>query len=171
MKLFAHTFTTPLGPFSAAVDASGALVATAFGDLAALRQRLLACHVVRDDATLPSDPWRTQPVGEQLDAYFSGALRRFTLPLAPMGSEFQHRVWTALQAIPFGTTRSYGDLARALGSAPRAVGRANATNPLCLVVPCHRVLGADGSLTGFAFGAELKRRLLVHEGARAATAA
>jgi methylated-DNA-[protein]-cysteine S-methyltransferase len=76
-----------------------------------------------------------------------------------------------LRKIPRGETRSYGEIARQLGSSPRAVGRANATNPICLIVPCHRVVGADGTMTGYAFGEETKRRLLALEGARAAPAA
>ncbi len=177
MKIYTNTFTTPLGAFSVAVDETGALLATAFGDLPALRQRLIVCHVLRDkspaaDASeLVRDPWRTRDVGEQLAAYFAGTLHDFTLHLAPPGTDFQHRVWATLRAIPYGQTRSYAQLARALGSAPRAVGRANATNPICLIVPCHRVIGADGSLTGFAFGEDTKRRLLAHEGALAAVAA
>ena len=85
------------------------------------------------------------------------------MPLAPAGTAFQQRVWKALLRIPFGRTRSYGEIARELRSSARAVGRANSTNPVCLIVPCHRVIGADGSLTGFAFGEDLKRRLLEHE--------
>lgn len=157
---FFATLPTPLGDFSLAVDASGALVATAFGD-AALRSRLPACHLIGDTA-------RPAAAVAQVRAYFAGERRAFDLPLAPQGSPFQHRVWAALRAIPFGQTRSYGDLARALRSSPRAVGRANATNPLCLIVPCHRVIGADGSLTGFAFGEERKRWLLAHERSLAA---
>jgi methylated-DNA-[protein]-cysteine S-methyltransferase len=104
-------------------------------------------------------------VREQVLAYFAGERREFELPLAPGGTDFQQRVWAALQRIPFGETRSYGQLAAGLGNpaASRAVGRANARNPICLIVPCHRVIGADGSLTGFAFGEEIKRRLLEHE--------
>jgi methylated-DNA-[protein]-cysteine S-methyltransferase len=80
-------------------------------------------------------------------------------------------VWAALATIPFGETRSYGQIAAALGNpgASRAIGRANATNPICLFVPCHRVIGADGSLTGFAFGEDIKRQLLAHEGVLAAS--
>ncbi len=152
------TFTTPIGEFSVAVDANNALLATAFGGTAALRQRFAAADLVRD-------AWRTHDVREQIAAYFAGNLRAFTLPLAPAGTPFQESVWRALAEIPFGETRSYGQLAAALGRphAARAVGRANATNPICLIVPCHRVIGADGSLTGFAFGEEIKRRLLAHE--------
>ena len=99
--------------------------------------------------------------------YFAGKRQHFTLRLAPQGTPFQQTVWGGLQRIPFGETRSYGQLAAdlGLGNASRAVGRANATNPITLYIPCHRVIGADGSLTGYAFGEELKRRLLEHEGA------
>ena len=102
-------------------------------------------------------------------AYFAGKLRKFTLRLAPEGTPFQQKVWSALRRIPFGVTRSYGEIAAQLDNpkASRAVGRANGTNPICLIVPCHRVIGADGSLTGFAYGEKIKRRLLEHEGAAA----
>ena len=98
----------------------------------------------------------------QLDTYFAGRLRTFDLPLALVGTPFQHRVWSALRAIPFGETRSYGQLAKAIGkpSAMRAVGAANGRNPIAIVVPCHRVIGADGSLTGFGGGIERKKFLL-----------
>ena len=103
----------------------------------------------------------------QLDAYFAGARTTFALPLAARGTPFQERVWAALRGIPFGTTISYTELARRVGdlSAVRAVGSANGRNPLSIVVPCHRVIGADGSLTGFGGGIERKRWLLEHEGA------
>jgi methylated-DNA-[protein]-cysteine S-methyltransferase len=98
----------------------------------------------------------------QLDAYFAGRLEEFDLPLAPTGTSFQRRVWQALCDIPFGETRSYGQLAKAIGkpSAMRAVGAANGRNPIAIVVPCHRVIGADGSLTGFGGGLERKKFLL-----------
>jgi methylated-DNA-[protein]-cysteine S-methyltransferase len=98
----------------------------------------------------------------QLDAYFGGRLKAFDLPLAPIGTSFQRRVWEALCEIPFGETRSYGQLARAIGkpSAMRAVGAANGNNPIAIIVPCHRVIGADGSLTGFGGGLERKKFLL-----------
>lgn len=101
----------------------------------------------------------------QLTAYFDGQLRKFDLPLDPTGSEFQHQVWAQLRRIPFGTTTSYGELARRIGDPgkARAVGAANGRNPISIVVPCHRVIGADGSLTGFGGGIERKRWLLAHE--------
>jgi methylated-DNA-[protein]-cysteine S-methyltransferase len=162
MTVHAATFETPCGPFSVAVNDTGAVVATAFGDLTRLRSRLKPiCHLLSDKLAL------TLPIKKEVDAYFSEKLRSFTVPLAAHGSEFQHRVWQALVDIPYGETRSYGQLAASLGNAgaSRAVGRANATNPICLLVPCHRVIGADGSLTGFAFGDDIKRRLLLLEGA------
>lgn len=99
---------------------------------------------------------------EQLDAYFERKLRSFELNLRPKGTPFQLRVWEALRAIPYGETRSYSDVARTIGKpdAVRAVGTANGANPLPIVVPCHRVLGADGSLTGFGGGLRVKRFLL-----------
>jgi methylated-DNA-[protein]-cysteine S-methyltransferase len=104
----------------------------------------------------------------QLDAYFGGELIAFDLPLDLDGTEFQRQCWLALATIPYGQTVSYGEQARRLGLGPdaaRAVGSANGQNPLPLVLPCHRVIGADGSLTGFGGGLHLKRFLLEHEGA------
>ena len=101
----------------------------------------------------------------QLTEYFAGTLREFTLPLAPSGTSFRLKVWAAMQAIPYGQTRSYGDLARMLDSAPRAVGGACGANPIPLVIPCHRVVGAGGALGGFSGGAgcDTKRQLLALE--------
>ena len=101
-------------------------------------------------------------VRQQLHAYFDGHRHAFDLPLAPAGTAFQKRVWTALQAIPFGTTCTYGALARHLGQprAAQAVGAANGQNPIAILIPCHRVVGADGSLTGYAGGLDRKRYLL-----------
>lgn len=160
MKYVYDTFTTPAGEFSVALDENGAVAATAFGGLAALKKRGRKLDATRDPAKL-------RPARDQVLAYFAGKLRKFTLPLAPDGTAFQKNVWAALRRIPFGKTRSYGEIAAEVGNpkASRAVGRANGTNPICLIVPCHRVIGADGSLTGFAFGEKLKRRLLDHEGA------
>jgi methylated-DNA-[protein]-cysteine S-methyltransferase len=102
--------------------------------------------------------------GAQLDAYFARDLKVFDLPLAPAGTQFQRRVWSALQAIPYGQTCSYGELARRVGSAGRAVGLANGKNPIALIIPCHRVIGSDGSLTGYGGGLDRKRYLLELEG-------
>lgn len=104
----------------------------------------------------------------ELDAYFAGRLQTFRVPLAPNGTEFQRRVWSTLLEIPFGTTISYADLARRVrnAAAVRAVGAANGRNPIPIIVPCHRVIGSDGSLTGFGGGLDRKRWLLRHEGAQ-----
>jgi methylated-DNA-[protein]-cysteine S-methyltransferase len=98
----------------------------------------------------------------QLKAYFTGKPTRFDLPLKPEGTEFQLKVWRALRGIPYGKTWSYGELARRIGkpTASRAVGAANGQNPLPIIVPCHRVIGADGSLTGFGGGLTIKQKLL-----------
>jgi len=104
----------------------------------------------------------------QLDAYFAGELTHFDVPLDLEGTEFQRQCWLALATIPYGQTVSYGEQARRLGLGPdaaRAVGAANGQNPVPLVLPCHRVIGANGSLTGFGGGLPLKRFLLEHEGA------
>jgi len=98
----------------------------------------------------------------QLDSYFAGKLRAFDLPLAPKGTPFQQRVWQALLTIPYGFTRSYGQQAAAIGSpqASRAVGLANGRNPISIIIPCHRVIGANGSLTGYGGGMGRKKSLL-----------
>jgi methylated-DNA-[protein]-cysteine S-methyltransferase len=112
----------------------------------------------RDDAVLGE-------AREQLAAYFARELKEFDLPLATAGTPFQQQVWSALRAVPYGTTCTYGELAVAVGrpTAVRAVGAANGRNPICLVVPCHRVVGAGGALTGYAGGLERKSYLLALE--------
>lgn len=118
----------------------------------------------------PAPDWRRDDASlgearDQLAAYFAGRLVRFDLALDPRGTPFQREVWRALEAIPFGETRSYGALAKAIGrpGSSRAVGAANGANPLPVVVPCHRVIGADGSLTGYGGGLWRKDRLLALE--------
>lgn len=118
--------------------------------------------------------WREQRTAlldgarRQIEDYFAGSQQGFDLPLAAQGTDFQLQVWRALVEIPFGETRSYAEIAQRLGKpgAVRAVGTANSRNPLAIVVPCHRVIGADGSLTGYAGGLDRKRALLTLEGAR-----
>lgn len=104
---------------------------------------------------------------DQLQEYFDGRRRQFDLPLAPQGTPFQQSVWQQLLKIPYGETRSYGDLANALNNlgAIRAVGAANGRNPISIVIPCHRVIGSDGTLTGYAGGIERKQKLLAREDA------
>jgi methylated-DNA-[protein]-cysteine S-methyltransferase len=142
---------SPVGPLHVEVD-EGHVTAL----FTAEHQRFGAPEPPRD-ATFDA-------VHRQLDAYFAGARTRFELPLAPRGTAFERAVWQRLTEIPFGATVTYGELARELGSVPRAVGRANGRNPISIIVPCHRVIGQDGSLTGYAGGLALKERLLAHEG-------
>lgn len=113
----------------------------------------------RDDSTFGE-------ANDQLRAYFGGELTEFSLPLAPRGTPFQQRVWAAVRAIPYGTTTTYGRLAADLGNvqATRAVGSANGRNPISIIIPCHRLIGADGSLTGYGGGIERKQWLLALEG-------
>jgi methylated-DNA-[protein]-cysteine S-methyltransferase len=125
-------------------------------------------HTARGEAGFRSSPETFREVATQLEAYFAGDLKEFTVPLAPSGTPFQLAVWTELTKIPYGSTVSYGDIARALGKrlvASRAVGLANGANPISVIVPCHRVIGSDGSLTGYGGGLERKESLLRLEGA------
>jgi methylated-DNA-[protein]-cysteine S-methyltransferase len=126
-----------------------------------------------ESESAPADAVSEQAARE-LARYFADPDFRFTVPLAPRGTPYQQRVWTALSAIPRGEARTYGDLARALASAARAVGQACGANPIALIVPCHRVVGAQGALGGFMHAAAgdpiaVKRWLLAHEGARTGT--
>ncbi|WP_250463654.1 methylated-DNA--[protein]-cysteine S-methyltransferase [Microbulbifer litoralis] len=150
---------------------------TPFGEMriAAGERGLVALSFHRGERPLPTGAdWQrgasplTDEAARQLAEYFAGERREFDLPLAPPGTDFQRRVWDALRQIPYGETRSYRQQAEALGNlkAIRAVARANGANPIAIVVPCHRVIGADGSLTGYAGGLEMKARLLTLEGAR-----
>ena len=125
-------------------------------------------HTDRGEAGLTRSPAAFREVEAQLEAYFAGDLKEFTVPLAPSGTAFQLAVWTELTKIPYGSTVSYGDIAQALGKrlvASRAVGLANGANPISVIVPCHRVIGSDGSLTGYGGGLDRKQLLLQLEGA------
>lgn len=154
------TFTGPLGEMALALDANGALAALVFTDRDALASQL------GPDAQLVSDSSRCAAVLAELSAYFAGTLREFRTPVAPaIGTDFQRRVWAALRRIPYGETWSYARLAEETGSVARAVGAANGANPISIVTPCHRVIGANGALTGYAGGLERKRALLLLEGA------
>jgi len=148
-------FDTPVGKMMAA------------GDDEALR--LLHLPGSFDAMSLPVDragrPAALVETLEQVESYFDRRLQKFALPLDPVGTEFQRRVWWALADIPYGSTESYGQLAARIGSpaACRAVGAANGRNPIPIVLPCHRVIGSTGRLTGYGGGLELKQRLLDHE--------
>jgi methylated-DNA-[protein]-cysteine S-methyltransferase len=148
----ASVVDTPIGPLG--------LVASDEG----LRSVRFHARRLRPDGASPI----LDATAEQLDAYFGGELTEFDLPLDLDGTDFQRQCWLALATIPYGQTVSYGEQARRLGLGPaaaRAGGAANGQNPLPIVLPCHRVVGADGSLTGFGGGLPVKRFLLEHEGA------
>jgi len=152
------TLSTPIGELMLTADDDGALTAVHLPG-----RHPSARGLQRDDALL-------EPARRQLTEYFAGERTAFDLPLRPAGAPFQLRVWEALRRIPYGETASYGEIARELGhpTAARAVGAANGRNPIAIVVPCHRVIGANGSLTGYAGGLECKRALLDLEVGRAA---
>lgn len=123
-------------------------------------------HQIDTDDVLRSDS-ALQVAAVQLEEYFAGQREHFDLVLNPQGTEFQQEVWTSLRAIPYGQLRSYGDIAKSINrpKAVRAVGAANGRNPIPIIVPCHRVIGSNGSLTGFAGGLDMKEQLLKLEGA------
>ena len=148
-----------VGPLTATVDEAGRLVRLAFAD-----------ELAAAPPGAVEDAARCAAVVAQVREYLDGARREFDLELAPPGTPFQRRVWEELMRIPYGATISYRELARRVGNpaATRAVARANATNPIPIVVPCHRVIGSDGTLTGYGGGLPRKRYLLALEGAAAA---
>lgn len=160
MNAYAHTLDSPIGPLTLVVNAAGALTHVLFAHQPA-------------PAGVAWDADRCAAAATQLREYFAGERTEFDLPLAPSGSDFQRSVWDALRRIGHGEVVDYGGLGRRIGrpGAARAVGRANATNPIPIVIPCHRVIGADGSLTGYAGGMEAKRLLLDLEARRMAVAA
>lgn len=164
MELIAATLASPVGDLSLVTDAAGRLRALDFGDYDARRDRLLQRHYgpsLRLAAgTAPA------PLVAALSAYFEGDMAALDgVETATAGTPFQRAVWAALRTIGPGETMSYGALAARIGrpSASRAVGLANGANPVAIVVPCHRVIGAGGALTGFGGGIERKRWLLAHE--------
>jgi len=166
---FADRIPTPFGDVWVVVDSAGALVQLDFEggrNAPASRGELTRLYLARD-VDLVWDSGELSHVADALRAYFRGEPGELELEVAPSGSPFQRKVWRELRRIPFGHTISYGELARRVGSpgAARAVGRANATNPVSIVVPCHRVIGANGTLTGYGGGVERKSALLRHEGA------
>ena len=155
--LYTH-IDSPVGPLLLASDGDGLRLVEFHTPRHAMRREADWCE--GDDATL-------RMTRVQLDEYFAGTRRDFDLPLAPRGTDFQRSVWPTLATIPYGETISYAQLASRVGkpTAMRAVGAANGRNPLPIVLPCHRVIGADGTLTGFGGGLPTKRFLLELEGA------
>ena len=146
--MFTTLHPSPVGDIQLSADAEG---------------RLTGLYLRHDSAGGPGGPFDV--AGEQLDAYFAGELQEFDVPLAPAGTPFQRRVWEELERIPYAETISYKELALRLGDLKlvRAVGLANGRNPLSIVIPCHRVIGSDGTLVGYGGGLERKRWLLDHE--------
>jgi O-6-methylguanine DNA methyltransferase len=166
MELFRARFDTPVGPMMA-LASDAALCALEFwmpgrmGRLDARLERYFAPCPIEDVASHPI----LDRTGAWLDDYFQRGTLDGDLPLDPRGAPFELRVWQALRTIPRGETRSYGEIARQIGAATasRAVGMANGANPLAIVIPCHRVIGTDGRLTGYGGGLDRKRWLLEHE--------
>lgn len=146
MSPFRAYFASPVGPLVAEADAEGALVSLG---------RARVEYPERRGGLAVFDA-----LDAQLAAYWGGEPAEFSLSLNPPASPFQARVWAALRGIPWGRTITYSELARRVGSNPRAVGQANGANPIAIVIPCHRVIGVDGSLVGYAGGLDMKRALL-----------
>lgn len=160
----AHTLVmkSPVGPLALTTADGISLASAHFVSDDILGAEALTQHVPGAAVTGESAPF-LEEARRQFEGYFSGALRDFQLPLAARGTPFQQRVWAELRRIPYGTTASYGEVALRLGlplGASRAVGTANGANPIAVVVPCHRVIGANGRLTGYAGGLDRKRFLL-----------
>ena len=146
--MFSQYINSPLGPVKISATSGG------------------ICQVLFTDTIATAAPSAlTALAAEQLQAYFAGTLQQFSLPLAANGTAFQQQVWQALCTVPFGTTCSYADIANQIDNkkAVRAVGAANGRNPIAIIVPCHRVIGANGTLTGYAGGLDKKAWLLKHE--------
>jgi len=159
---------TPVGEVLLVTDGGGAVRALDFADYEERMMRLLSRHAPGAVLTGGRAP---ETVRRAVEAYFGGDVGALDgVEVKTGGTDFQRAVWTALRAIPAGETRTYGQLAAAIGSpkAVRAAGLANGQNPIAVIVPCHRVIGANGTLTGYAGGLERKQWLLAHEGARAA---
>ena len=152
-RLYSSTYDSPIGPLTLVASLRG-LVALEFGK--------------RKHADCVDDPKRLASYRKQLDEYFAGKRQEFTVPLDLRGTDFQKRCWQQLLKIPYGQTRSYRQIAEAVGNrnAVRAVGLANGQNPIAIIVPCHRVIASDGTLCGYGGGLDVKEELLRLEGAR-----
>jgi methylated-DNA-[protein]-cysteine S-methyltransferase len=163
VKAYVDETDSPAGPLAFAVDEDGALIRAHFVE--SVYGPVMEEDLEDEGYIVEVDQARTAPVRTELSEYTNGNRKTFDVPLAFSGSEWQKTVWAELTRIPFGETRSYGEVADALGrpGAARAVGSANARNVVPVVVPCHRVIAADGTLGGFNGGLHLKERLLEHE--------
>lgn len=163
---YRQRLTTPLGDMVCIADEGGVSLLQ-FED-AAHYSRQLSRIAATSQVLLKDEPQRhITDLGQELEAYFAGRLTSFTVPVNPMGTAFQQSVWAVLRQIPFGETRSYRQQSEMLGNplAIRAVAAANGRNPVAIVIPCHRVIGSGGALTGFAGGLWRKEKLLALEGA------
>jgi len=166
LQAYLDSIDSPMGALQFATTSEGALLGLQFLD--GHYPLTLQQELARDGFCLNQDLTRTAQARREVVDYFAGRRHAFNVPLVIRGPPFQIAVWNALLQIPFGATRTYAQVALMIGrpTAARAVGRATATNRIPLVIPCHRVIGADGSLTGFAGGLHLKERLLAFEAAR-----
>ncbi|RMH13026.1 MAG: methylated-DNA--[protein]-cysteine S-methyltransferase [Gemmatimonadetes bacterium] len=160
-RVAVRRIATPLGPMVAGADERSVLLLE-FHDRRALETQVRTLARRAGCTFVPGDNDVLRTLEDELRAYFEGGLRRFEVPCEPVGTPFQQAVWRELRSIPYGETRSYGDVAAALGrpAAVRAVARANGANRLAVLVPCHRVVGSDGRLTGYGGGLWRKQRLL-----------
>ena len=165
--LSAAQLSSPLGPMLAVAGDNGIVMLDFMGksNFESAIERLKGRLKSQQYGIVPGDNPNLTLLEEQLEEYFAGARHDFTVPLDPHGTDFERTVWRFLQKIPYGQTRSYGEQARAIGNpaAVRAVGRANGRNDISILIPCHRVIGASGSLVGYGGGLERKRWLLDHE--------
>lgn len=163
--LLVRTIDSPVGPLGLAASAAG-LLALRFGPIGSGAAEVSVSDAIRSrNASIRFAGGILETAARQLEAYFAGELRNFTVSLDLMGTPFQMSVWTRLRTIPYGARSTYGELARRLGdpNLARAVGAASGANPVGIIVPCHRLVGSDGDLTGFAGGLHAKQALLRHE--------
>lgn len=163
---------SPVGPL-AIVESDGAVTEVSFArpGVAPSSSGVSDTPINRNALANPSADAASpllEKTAREISEYFAGKLKRFTVPFKPAGTDFERRVWTALLDIPWGTTRTYGEIAATIGNpkASRAVGRAIGANPVAIIIPCHRVIGKDGSLTGYVGGLDRKKTLLAIEGFR-----
>ena len=165
-NIFFDEFDSPIGVIRVEVNAQGELLQVALKSAGTASNAGNACSNACSNCTAVRNDALTAPARHQLNEYLSGKRKGFSLPLKPEGTTFQKSVWHELLKIPYGTTTTYATIATAIGNAKacRAVGRAVGANPIFIIIPCHRVIGSSGKLTGFAYGLDVKRFLLGCEG-------
>jgi methylated-DNA-[protein]-cysteine S-methyltransferase len=172
MRFAYHVMSSPVGLLFLVRSERG-LRHLRFMDRKSIKRMISVCAEASSDPTWEPSLLELKPVVDQLEAYFCGVHTRFDVPLDAQGTDFQRATWKALQQIPYAETRTYGDIARMIGQpkAARAVGLANNQNPIAIIVPCHRVIGANGKMVGYGGGLHRKRWLLQHEARFAKSAA